>query len=148
MPKPIYTFYDECAVNPCKSRSAFHAAKLQLFHKPTREWMIFLFYRGTSSHVMPTPACAMAGICGCGFSCPFFLIRKDQRIKADIKGLPHLATAPPPCRPGPRAQPGQGLAFPLSVSVVVASFLYGTLPPLAVIAGLPPFKGGARRAVD
>ena len=23
------------------------------------------------------------------FSCPFFLIRKDQRIKADIKGLPH-----------------------------------------------------------
>jgi len=36
MPKPIYTFYDEGAVNPCKSRSAFHAAKLQLFHKPAR----------------------------------------------------------------------------------------------------------------
>ena len=41
MPKPIYTFYDEGAVNPCKSRSAFHAAKLQLSHKPARGWMKF-----------------------------------------------------------------------------------------------------------
>ena len=29
------------------------------------------------------------------FFCPFLLIGKDQRIKADIKGLPHLASAPP-----------------------------------------------------
>ena len=55
----------------------------------------------------------MAGICGCGktqqpchasvdkcpgghlwlqFSCPFVLKQKDQKFKADIKGLPHLAT--------------------------------------------------------
>ena len=26
------------------------------------------------------------------FFCPFLLTGKDQRIKADIKGLPHLAT--------------------------------------------------------
>ena len=43
MPKPIYTFYDESAVNPCKSRSAFHAAKLQLFHKPARGWRKFYY---------------------------------------------------------------------------------------------------------
>ena len=79
-----------------------------------------------------------AGICGCGFSCPFLLIGKDQRIKADIKGLPHLATAPPPCRPGPRAQPGRSLAFPHTRSVVVASFLNGILPAIAVIAGADP----------
>ena len=45
------------------------------------------------------------------------MMRKDQRVKADIKGLPHLATAPPPCRPGPRAQPGWFLAFPFTVSI-------------------------------
>ncbi len=63
------------------------------------------------------PCHADAGLCDGGhlwlrFSCPFFLIRKDQRIKADIKGLPHQATAPPPCRPGPRTLPGRSLAFP------------------------------------
>ena len=52
------------------------------------------------------------GIYGCGLFRAFFLIRKHERIKADIKGLPHLATAPPPCRPGPRAQPGRSLALP------------------------------------
>ena len=41
------------------------------------------------------------GIYGCGFSCPFVLKQKDQKFKADINGLPHLATAPPPCRPWP-----------------------------------------------
>ena len=61
---------------------------------------------------------------------PFFLIRKGQRIKADIKGLPHQATAPPPCRPGQRAQPSQSLAFPHTVSVVITSILNGILPPL------------------
>ena len=93
MPKPIYTFYDEGAVNPCKSRSAFHAAKLQLSHKPARGWRKFyytelsllhelpLMYHelslivlgilhhdadGSSSHVMPALACAMAGSYGCG----------------------------------------------------------------------------------
>ena len=45
--------------------------------------------------------------------CPFFLIRKGERIKADIKGQPHIAGAPPPCRPGLPAQPGQGLASPV-----------------------------------
>ena len=46
------------------------------------------------------------------YFCPFVLKQKDQKFKADIMGLPHLATAPPPCRPGPRAQPGRDLAFP------------------------------------
>ena len=62
------------------------------------------------------------------FSCPFVLKQKDQKFKADIKGLPHLATAPPPCRPGPRTQPGWSLAFPLSVSF---NGLYPTLPSSA-----------------
>ena len=60
----------------------------------------------------------------------------DQRIKADIKGLPHMATAPPPCRPGPRAQPGWSLVFPSTVSVVIASIPNDTFTPLAVIADL------------
>ena len=42
------------------------------------------------------------------FSCPFFLIRKGERIKADIKGQPHIADAPPPCRPWP-ARPAQSI---------------------------------------
>ncbi len=33
------------------------------------------------------------------FLCPFSLMRRNRRIKADIKGLPHMAGAPPPCRP-------------------------------------------------
>ena len=56
MPKPIYTFYDECAVNPCKSRSAFHAAKLQLFHKPARGMEKILLQRivfGCFLHELP-----------------------------------------------------------------------------------------------
>lgn len=71
-------------------------------------------------------------------SCPFVLKQKDQKFKADIMGPPHLATAPPPCRPGPRARPGWSLAFPHTRSVVVASFLNGTPSPLAVIAGPDP----------
>ena len=39
----------------------------------------------TVSHVMPTLACALAGI----FSRPFVLKQKDQKFKADIKGLTH-----------------------------------------------------------
>ena len=75
---------------------------------------------------------------GLRFSCSFSLMRRNRRIKADIKGLPHLATAPPPCRPGPRAQPGRSLAFPHTASVVIASFLNSTLPLLAVMAGPDP----------
>ena len=45
-------------------------------------------------------------VCGNPFTRPFLLIGKDQRIKADIKGLPHMANAPPPCRPWP-ARPTQ-----------------------------------------
>ena len=52
------------------------------------------------------------GIYGCDIFRPFSLMRKGQRIKADIKGLPHQATAPPPCRPGPRTLPGRSLALP------------------------------------
>ena len=59
MPKPIYTFHDECAVNPCKSRSAFHAAKLQLFRKPAKGWAFFLFLPW---HQQPCHPCA--GLCG------------------------------------------------------------------------------------
>jgi hypothetical protein len=74
----------------------FYAAKLQLFHKPARGWrkfyynelsLVICFTRitvnvprivinclgilhhdadGSSSHVMPALACAMAGIYGCG----------------------------------------------------------------------------------
>ena len=79
------------------------------------------------------------GIYGCAICFrPFLLTGKDQRVKADIKGLPHLATAPPPCRPGPRAQPGRCLAFPHTVSVVIASIPNDTLPPKTLIAGPDP----------
>ena len=73
---------------------------------------------------------------------PFFLIRKGQRIKADIKGLPHMATAPPPCRPGLRAQPGQSLASPHTVSVVLTFTLDDTPLPLAVIDSLRIVESG------
>ena len=70
------------------------------------------------------------GIYGCAICFrPFLLTGKDQRVKADIKGLPHLATAPPPCRPGPRAQPCQSLAFPHTVSVVFTFVLNDTFTP-------------------
>jgi hypothetical protein len=36
----------------------------------------------------------------------FSLEKKDQKFKADINGPPHLAAAPPPCRPWP-AHPTQ-----------------------------------------
>ena len=42
-----------------------------------------------SSHVMPARAGAVAGIYGYGFIRPISLMRKGQRIKADINGLPH-----------------------------------------------------------
>ena len=42
-------------------------------------------YRDTNSHVMPTLACALASV----FFCPFLLKEKDQKFKADIKGLTH-----------------------------------------------------------
>ena len=47
--------------------------------------------------------CALAGIYAFRrrYYCPFFLIRKGERIKADIKGPSHKAGAPPPCRPWP-----------------------------------------------
>ena len=35
---PSIGCFIENAVNPCRSRSAFHAAKLQLFHEPARGW--------------------------------------------------------------------------------------------------------------
>ena len=44
----------------------------------------------------------------------------------------------PARRPFLPAQPSRSLAFPHTASVVVASFLNGTLPPLAVIAGPDP----------
>ena len=69
--------------------------------------------------------------------------QRNQRIKTDIKGLPHLATAPPPCRPGPRAQPGRSLAFPSTVSVVFTFVLNDTIPPLVVIAN--PHSANAER---
>ena len=67
----------------------------------------------------------------------FPLTGKDQRIKADIKGLPHLATAPPPCRPGPRAQPGWGLAFPHTAQGRKTALMDNS-PALTVIAGPDP----------
>jgi hypothetical protein len=40
----------------------------------------------SSSHVMPAWAGAVAGIYGCFYIRSFFLIRTNQRIKADIIG--------------------------------------------------------------
>ena len=83
------------------------------------------------------------GIYDCGSLFPFLLLdEKEPRIKADIKGPPHMATAPPPCRPGPRAQPGRSLAFPSTVSVVLTFTLDDTPPPLAVIDSLRIVESG------
>jgi len=49
----------------------------------------FLFLPCRSSHVMPMWNGAVAGIYGCGFSCPFLLTGKDPRVKAKIIGQLH-----------------------------------------------------------
>ena len=68
----------------------------------------------SSSHVMSALARAMAGIYGCFYYIrSFFLIRTNQRIKADIKGLPHMAGAPPPCRPWPAHPPQLDFGIPV-----------------------------------
>ena len=59
---------------------------------------------------------------------PFLLTGKDQRVKADIMGLTHVAGAPPPCRPSPRAQPDRSLAFPFSQSEAIMSCQLGKDP--------------------
>jgi hypothetical protein len=111
---------------------------------PQGDGGFFSFYQGTSSHVIPALACAVAWDLWLRlvFSVPFPLMGKDRRIKADIKGLPHMATTPPPCRPGPRAQPGQSLASPHTVSVVLTFTLDDTPPPLAVIDSLRIVESG------
>ena len=43
----------------------------------------------------------------------FLLKKKDQKFKADIMGLPHIAGAPPPCRPSLPALPSLSLASPV-----------------------------------
>ena len=43
----------------------------------------------------------------------FLLKKKDQKFKADIMGLPHIAGAPPPCRPNLPALPCLSLASPV-----------------------------------
>ena len=58
----------------------------------------------------------------CLLSCPFFLIRKCQRIKVDIKGLPHIADAPPPCRPWP-VRPTQSVFGNPSLDNVFSRFM-------------------------
>ena len=56
---------------------------------------------------------------------------KATVVGEPVEPLPHVGR-------GPRAQPGRSLAFPHTASVVIASFLYGTLPPLAVMADRDP----------
>ena len=65
-----------------------------------------------TTRFMRSRVCARDEAAGLGFR-SFLLIGRNRRIKADIKGLPHLATAPPPCRPGLPALPGLVLAFPV-----------------------------------
>ena len=114
---------------------------------PQGDGLFFSFYRDASRHDIPALACAGAwkstirrsqSMPEAIYYRPFFLIRKGQRIKADIKGPPHLATAPPPCRPGPRAQPSQGLAFPPTVSVVFTFVLNDTFPLQTLMADKDP----------
>ena len=59
---------------------------------------------------------------------PFLLTGKDQRVKADIMGLTHVAGAPPPCRPSPRTLPGRSLAFPFSQIEAIMSCQLGKDP--------------------
>ncbi len=66
----------------CEGLGVSDTAKLQLFHKSARLCAFFL--------------------------CPFSLMRRDRRIKADIKGPTHKAGAPPPCRPWP-TRPAQSV---------------------------------------
>ena len=73
----------------CEGLGVSDTAKLQLFHKSARLCAFFL--------------------------CPFSLMRRDRRIKADIKGPTHKAgVVGEPVEPplphvgrGPRAQPGE-----------------------------------------
>ena len=59
-------------------------------------------------------------------------LREGQPFSHPLRALPrHVGRVP-------RAQPGRSLAFPHTVSVVIASFLNGTFPLLAVIAGADP----------
>ena len=70
---------------------------------PQEDRWFFFFRRAasamssiTSSHVIPTRAGAMDWDLWLRCYCPFVLKEKDQKFKADINGLPHLAGAPPP----------------------------------------------------
>ena len=87
---------------------------------------------------MPTLALCNGGHLWLWFVCPFVLKQKDQKFKADIMGPTRMASAPPPCRPGPRSLPSLVLAFPHTVSTVSTSLLNDTHRPLTVIAGPDP----------
>ena len=89
---------------------------------------------GSSSHVMPTWACAMAGICACGF---LVLLSWNKRTKnSRPTSWAHRTWQPPLPHVGRglRAQPSQGLAFPFTVPVVFTFVLNDTFTPLASIA--------------
>ena len=79
-----------------------------------------------------------------GDFCSFSLMRRNRRIKADIKGLPQLATAPPPCRPCPRALPRLGLAFPVWKSLM-RHYCLCTTPDLKASSRRDPHSAKAER---
>ena len=56
-----------------------------------------------SSHVMPTMACAMADIYGCGSFFPFLFSwkKRNKSSRPTSSDLTHKADASPPCRPWP-----------------------------------------------
>ena len=104
---------------------------------------------------MPTLACAMVGICGCGFSCPFSMMRnlrfdevKGPKNLGRHQGPTALGDRPSPMSAVSRAPNPVGLWRSHTRNKGGKQHKWTTLPPLAVIAGLSPFKGGARRAGD
>jgi len=80
---------------------------------------------------MPTPACAMAGICGCGHFFPSFsLERKGPKVQGRHHRTQHTKrTLPRHVDRGPRAQPSGGLANPHSADYAHAFCRHCGLDP-------------------
>ena len=69
----------------------------------------FSFYRCSISHVMPTLACALAGICGCDLLFPSFpLDRKGPKGQGRHHGPTTLGNRPSPMSAGP-ARPARSV---------------------------------------
>ena len=112
---------------------------------------------GLSSHVMPTRACATAGIYGCGHLFPPFLLDKKSKIRRSeasqwakesrpTSSVPtHEADASPPCRPWPAHPTQSGFGVPTHGIRAENSTPTDNASPFTVIAG-PSFRERGTRS--